>query len=133
MRTLTPRFLVNEGRPYQRYRFGPFEFDPRAGELRKHGTRIRVRQQPLEILHMLLESPGEVVLRDEICRLALAAQNSGRIRPQHQRIDSGPPPGSGRLCRESPLYRDLPRRGYRFIGTVEVVPPAHPGPRPCWN
>ena len=46
--------------------FGPFELDLRAGELRKEGRRIRLQEQPFRILKMLLESPGEVVLRDEI-------------------------------------------------------------------
>ena len=46
--------------------FGPFELDLRAGELRKAGRRIRLQEQPFQILRMLLESPGEVVLREEI-------------------------------------------------------------------
>ena len=50
----------------QLYRFGPFELDVRAGELRKYGTRIRLQEQPLRILTMLLARPGEAVLRDEI-------------------------------------------------------------------
>src|SRR5215475_11456491 len=48
------------------YRFGPFELDPKAGELRKHGVRIRFQEQPLQILLMLLANPGEAVLREEI-------------------------------------------------------------------
>ena len=48
------------------YRFGPFELDARAGELRKHCIRIKLREQPVQILLMLLENPGEVVLREEI-------------------------------------------------------------------
>ena len=56
-------------------RFGPFELDVRAGELRKHGIRLRLREQPCQILLMLLEHPGEVVLRDEI-RLRLWPNNT---------------------------------------------------------
>ena len=48
------------------YRFGPFELDVRAGELRKYGSRIRLQEQPLRILTMLLARPGEAVLREEI-------------------------------------------------------------------
>ena len=40
------------------FRFGPFELDVRAGELRKHGIRIRVRGQPIQILLMLLDLPA---------------------------------------------------------------------------
>jgi DNA-binding winged helix-turn-helix (wHTH) protein len=47
-------------------RFGPFELDLRGGELRKEGRRIRLQEQPFQILRMLLESPGEVVSREEI-------------------------------------------------------------------
>src|SRR6266550_1372307 len=46
--------------------FGPFELDLRAAELRKAGRRIRLQEQPFQILRMLLESPGEVILREEI-------------------------------------------------------------------
>src|SRR5260370_31593383 len=46
-------------------RFGPFEVDFRAGELLKNGRRIRLQDQPLHVLAMLLEHPGNVVTRDE--------------------------------------------------------------------
>src|SRR5579859_3768764 len=47
-------------------RFGPFELDTRAGELTKRGRRILLQEQPFQILLMLLERPGDVVLREEI-------------------------------------------------------------------
>ena len=47
-------------------RFGLYELDLRRGELRKEGRRIRLQEQPLQILRILLESPGEVVSREEI-------------------------------------------------------------------
>src|SRR4051794_17320767 len=47
-------------------RFGPFELDVRRRELRKDGHRIRIQEQPLQILQMLLESPGDVVSREDI-------------------------------------------------------------------
>jgi DNA-binding winged helix-turn-helix (wHTH) protein len=47
-------------------RFGPFQLDVRAGELRKAGARIGLSDQPLQALLMLLEHPGELVLREEI-------------------------------------------------------------------
>ena len=52
--------------PLQRITFGEFELDVRAGELRKGGLRIRLQEQPLQILLMLLEHPGEVVTREEV-------------------------------------------------------------------
>ncbi len=47
-------------------RFGAFELDVRSGELRKHGIRLRFREQPLRVLLLLLERPGEIVVRGEI-------------------------------------------------------------------
>src|SRR4029077_14757815 len=47
-------------------RFGVFELDPRAGELRKKGMKIRLQGQPVEILAMLLERPGETITREEL-------------------------------------------------------------------
>ena len=47
-------------------RFGPFAVDFRAGELLKNGRRIRLQDQPLQVLAMLLEEPGEVVTREEL-------------------------------------------------------------------
>ena len=49
-----------------RIRFGPFEADFQAGELRKHGAKLKLVGQPLEILAVLLERPGEVVTREEL-------------------------------------------------------------------
>jgi DNA-binding winged helix-turn-helix (wHTH) protein len=48
------------------FRFGVFELDLRAGELRKRGIRIKIQEQPIEILGLLLECPGEVVTREQI-------------------------------------------------------------------
>src|SRR4029079_12083212 len=47
-------------------RFGDFEVDLRAGELRHQGRRLRLQDKPLQVLEALLESPGEVVLREEL-------------------------------------------------------------------
>ena len=47
-------------------RFGLFELDLQAGELRKGGVRIKLQDQPFQILAMLLERPGELVTREEL-------------------------------------------------------------------
>src|SRR5271155_4178530 len=49
-----------------RLRFGVFELDLRAGELRKHGIRVRLQEQPFQILATLLANPGEVITREEL-------------------------------------------------------------------
>ncbi|MGH9370643.1 MAG: winged helix-turn-helix domain-containing protein [Vicinamibacterales bacterium] len=49
-------------------RFGVFDVDVRTGELRKHGSKLKLHGKPLHILQALLESPGQVVTRDELRR-----------------------------------------------------------------
>ena len=50
------------------YRFTVFEFSPRLGELRKHGIRVKLQDQPCQVLRLLLERAGDVVTRDEFCQ-----------------------------------------------------------------
>src|SRR5437016_2513203 len=52
--------------PSERLRFGVFEVDLRAGELRKHGLQIRLQEQPFQVLAILLEHGREVVTREEL-------------------------------------------------------------------
>jgi len=100
------------------FRFDPFELDVRSGELRKHGIRIKLREQPVQILLMLLESPGEVVLREEIRR---------RLWPNNTQVefDHGINAAIQKLrdalgeSADSPRYVEtVARRGYRFLGAV---------------
>jgi eukaryotic-like serine/threonine-protein kinase len=122
--------LGNVLHPQTRFlRFGPFELDIRAGELRKHGIRIKLREQPVQVLVMLLEHPGEVVLREEI-RLRLWPDNTviefdHGINTAIQKLrnalgESG----------DNPRYIEtVARRGYRFLG--EVQQPAEPQSKPA--
>ena len=52
--------------PGRTFQFGTFEVHESSGELRKHGIKIRVQEQPFQILVLLLEHPGEIVGREEI-------------------------------------------------------------------
>ena len=54
--------------PARRYRFGVFEVDSTTGELRRKGVRVKLHSQPFHVLFMLLERPGEMLTREEICR-----------------------------------------------------------------
>jgi TolB-like protein/DNA-binding winged helix-turn-helix (wHTH) protein/tetratricopeptide (TPR) repeat protein len=101
-------------------RFGPFEVDFRAGELLKNGRRIRLQDQPLQVLAMLLEHPGSVVTRDEFRQ---------KLWPNDTFVDfdHGLNNAINRLrdalndSAEAPRFIEtLPRRGYRFICQVEV-------------
>ena len=99
-------------------RFGVFELDPRAGELRKKGMKIKLQGQPVQILVMLLERPGEVVTREELQKKLWASDtfvdfeqglNNAMKRLRAALNDDA----------ESPHFIEtLPRYGYRFIGSV---------------
>jgi DNA-binding winged helix-turn-helix (wHTH) protein len=53
--------------PHKKHlRFGLFELDCRGGELRKQGVKLKLQEQPLEVLRILLEKPGEIVPRKEL-------------------------------------------------------------------
>lgn len=107
-------------------RFGAFEVDFVTGELRKHGTRLRVPEQSLEILRALVERPGELVTRESIC---------GRLWPDGTFVgfEHGLNAAVRRLREvlgdgaKQPRYIEtLPRRGYRFIGDLEACDVASP-------
>lgn len=111
----------------QTLRFGPFELDQAAGELRKNGAKIRLQEQPLQVLQILLEQPGRVLTREELQR---------RIWPSDTFVDfdHGINNAIKRLreavgdTAEAPRYIEtLPRRGYRFIGRVKTPAEAHDG------
>src|SRR3954447_14712015 len=95
--------------------FGPFELDTKAGELRKHGLRIRLQEQPLKLLLCLLESPGAVVSRQELAQ---------QIWPEGPFVDyeHGLNTAAARLRQvlrdsaENPRYIEtVARKGYRFV------------------
>jgi DNA-binding winged helix-turn-helix (wHTH) protein/Tol biopolymer transport system component len=108
--------------PERRIRFGPFELDSRAGELRKHGIKIRIGPQTFEILLMLLRHPGEVVLREEIRQklwpLDTVVEFDHSINAAIQKLRDA----LGESAGDVRYIETLPRRGYRFIGTVEMPP-----------
>jgi eukaryotic-like serine/threonine-protein kinase len=117
--------------PARFYRFGPFELGARSGELRKHGVRIKLREQPVLILLMLLEKPGEVVLREEI-RLRLWPNNTivefdHGINAAIQKLRDALGESAGNPC----YVETVARRGYRFLKEVERVPDPATAPQPA--
>ena len=104
--------------PRRIVRFGVFEFDQRAGELRKHGLRIKLQGQPVNVLVILLERPGEVVTRDELQKRLWSAdtyvdfEHSLNAAVKRLRAALGD-------SAEAPRFVEtLPRRGYRFIAPL---------------
>jgi TolB-like protein/DNA-binding winged helix-turn-helix (wHTH) protein/Tfp pilus assembly protein PilF len=106
-------------------RFGVFEVDLKACELRKHGFRIKLAEQPFQVLAFLLERPGEIVTREELRDRLWPGDtfvdfdhglNNAVMRVREVLLDSS----------EHPRYVEtVPRRGYRFVAPVEEtsVPP----------
>jgi TolB-like protein/DNA-binding winged helix-turn-helix (wHTH) protein/Tfp pilus assembly protein PilF len=113
--------------PSGRVRFGVFEVDLRSGELRKQGIKIKLHDQPFQILAMLLEYPGELVTREQLHQKLWPANtfvdfdvglNSAIKRLRDALGDSA----------EDPRFVEtLPRRGYRFIAPVEGQKTSQPG------
>ena len=100
-------------------RFGVFELDPKAGELRKKGMKIRLQGQPVDILIMLLQRPGETVTREELQENLWPADTfvdfEQGLNNAMKRLRSALDDDA-----ESPHFIEtLPRRGYRFIAPVE--------------
>ena len=105
----------------RRVRFGAFEADLHSGELRKHGLKIKLQDQPFQVLALLLERSGDMVTREELRHKLWPAEafvdfdvglNTAIKRLRDALGDSA----------ETPRFVEtLPRRGYRFIATTEEV------------
>ena len=115
-------------------RFEDYQADLQTGELRKNGKKIRLSGQPFQILALLLEKPGELITREEL---------RARLWPDEVFVDFDHSLNAAvnklreALCDSSNEVRfieTLPKRGYRFIATLDlpVVPPGPEPPKPRW-
>src|SRR5215469_2995642 len=114
-------------------RFGSFELDLRSGELRRHGIKIRLSDQPLQVLQLLLENPGQIVTREEIQHKLWSTDtfvdfehslNAAVKRLREALSDTADHPR---------FIETLPRHGYRFIARVDsssATPPDNTTPKP---
>jgi DNA-binding winged helix-turn-helix (wHTH) protein len=104
--------------------FGVFEVDLQAGELRKSGLRIKLQDQPFQILVLLLEHPGEVVTREQLRQRLWPADtfvdfdHSLNSAVKKLRLALGDDPDNPRFV------ETIPRRGYRFIAPVHGAIPS---------
>jgi cholera toxin transcriptional activator len=102
------------------FRFGVFEADPRSGELRRNGAKVRIQEQPFQILLMLLERPGEVVSREDL-RQRLWSNDTfvdfdhGLNTAINKLRDA-----LGDVANNPRFVETLARRGYRFIAPVRA-------------
>ncbi len=104
-----------------KYRFGVFEVNLQARELRKHGVRVKLRGQPFEILSLLIEHPGEIVTREQLRERLwhtdtfVDFEHSLNTAVRKLRAVLGDSPENSRYL------ETLPRVGYRFIAPVSAV------------
>jgi len=102
-------------------RFGTYEVSLQTGEVRKAGVRIRVQQQPMKLLEILLERPGEVVTREELRSRLWPSESFGDF-DQAVNIAIAKLRSALGDSAENPRYIEtVPKRGYRFIADVSVV------------
>jgi TolB-like protein/DNA-binding winged helix-turn-helix (wHTH) protein/Tfp pilus assembly protein PilF len=104
-------------------RFGVFEVDLRAGELRRSGSKVKLQEQPFQVLAMLLERPGEVVTREAIQQKLWPSDTfvdfehsiNAAVKRLREALDDDA---------DNPRFVEtLPRRGYRFIAQVAAASP----------
>ena len=128
IRFVLPDSLADGGEPVpspvstsRRLAFGTFEADLHSGELRKGGVRLRLQAQPFQLLVMLLERPGELVTREEICQKLWSTDTfvdfdrslGTAINKIREVLEDS--------ATEPRFVETLPRRGYRFIAPVVPV------------
>src|SRR5580698_1967745 len=103
-----------------RYRFGPFELDPAEGKLLRSGVGVKLQDLPFRLLVMLVERPGEIITREDVCK---------RLWPDNTFVEFDRSLGVAvRKVREAlnddaetPRYLEtVPRRGFRFLAPVTV-------------
>jgi len=120
------QLAANDQPSHHRLRFDEFEIDLRSGELWVRGKRLRLQDQPFQVLRVLLERRGEIVTRDELKQILWPADtfvdfddglNTAIRKIRDALADSA----------EKPRFIEtLPRRGYRFVGQVTDGRPAIP-------
>jgi TolB-like protein/Flp pilus assembly protein TadD len=99
-------------------RFGVFELDLRAGQLRKKGLKIKLQEKPLQILALLLERPGEVVTREELQQRLWAADTFVDFDHSVNAAVNKLREALGDSAENPRFVETLPRHGYRFIATL---------------
>jgi DNA-binding winged helix-turn-helix (wHTH) protein len=103
------------------YRFGVFEADSTTGELRRQGLRIKLHSQPLQLLFLLLERPGELLTREEISK---ELWPDGTFVDYEHGVNSAVNrirEALGDKASHPRFIETLARRGYRFVAQVERI------------
>ncbi len=110
-----------KGRSFSGFQFGPFEVDVRARVLRKTGIKIRLQEQPFQVLVALLEAKGDIVSREDL-RERLWPR--GTFVEFDRGLNTAVKKIRAALCDDAVLPRyieTIPRRGYRFLQPVNTI------------
>src|ERR1700746_1194870 len=102
----------------QSVRFGQFEVDLRAGELRKQGVRIRLQEQPFQVLAMLIDHSGQVVSREELQSKLWPADTFVDFDHSLNRAINKLREALGDSADNPRFIETLAKRGYRFLGNL---------------
>lgn len=101
-------------------RFGAFEADLASGELRKNGTRIRLQEQPFQMLALLLERPGEMVTREDLRSRLWAGDTFVDFDHSLNTAVNKVREALGDVASNPRFVQTVARRGYRFIAPVQI-------------
>jgi TolB-like protein/DNA-binding winged helix-turn-helix (wHTH) protein/Flp pilus assembly protein TadD len=112
---------MQEARVSGRVRFGVFEADLLAGELRKHGSKIRLQEQPFQVLALLLERRGEIVTRDELRNRLWTADTFVDFDHGLNKAINKIREALGDSAANPRFVETVARRGYRFIADIATV------------
>src|ERR1700675_3814863 len=112
--------MKQAAQPSRRFKFGICEADLRTGELTKLGKRVRLQEQPFQLLAMLLEKPGVLVTREEL-HLKLWPQTTVDFDHGVNKAISKIREALGDSAENPRFIETVARRGYRFLADVAVV------------
>ena len=114
-------FAVNMSTPIHVFRFGPFESRPSSRELYRHGLKLKVRPQPLQLLNLLLSRPRQVVTRESLRDQLWSSETFVDFEQGLNTAVKELRAALGDVASDPHYIQTLPKLGYRFIGLVEVV------------
>ena len=113
--------MLENHQPDGRIRFGVFEVDLRAGELHKHGLRIRLQEQPFQVLAILLERAGQVVTREELQKKLWPADTFVDFDHGLNKAVNKIREALGDSAESPRFVETVARRGYRFLAEVKAT------------
>ncbi len=120
----SPRSMVAPARPETLVRFGEFELNRATGELRRHDLRVSLPEQPLRLLEVLVEHPGVVVSREQLRERLWAADTFVDFEHGLNAAVKRLRDALGDAANAPRFIETVPRRGYRFVASIE--PPGAP-------